>query len=71
MATVNVPREQLAKILTDAEVLIADVAALVDQGAVAEQRLAAMQEDPSTHRSEEELDAYLARRGVQLDRVDD
>ena len=71
MATVNVPREQLTKILTDVEVLIADVEALVDQDSIARQRLEAMREDPSTRRSEEELDAYLAQRGVQLDRVDD
>jgi len=71
MTTVSVPREQLAKILTDVEVLIADVAALVDDEAVARQRLAAMRENPSTRRSEEELDAYLAQRGVELDRVDD
>ena len=71
MATVTVPREQLAKILTDVETLITDVAALVDQDSIARTRLAEMQEDPSVRRSEKEFDAYLAQRGVQLDRVDD
>ncbi len=71
MSTVIVPRDQLAKILTDVEVLIADVEALVDQDAVARQRLAAMRADPSVRRPEHELDECLADRGVELDRVED
>ena len=71
MATADDPRERLARILTDVEVLIADSTAPVDQDSIARQRLAVMGEDPSTHRSEKELDAYLAQRGVRLCRADD
>ena len=71
MTTVSVPHEKLAKVLSDVETLIANVASLVDQDAIATQRLGGMRTDPSVRRSERELDEYLATRGVQVDRVDD
>ena len=71
MTTVTIPRDQLVKILTDVEVLVADVEALVDQDAIARQRLATMRADPSVRRPEHELDERLADRGVELDQVDD
>ena len=70
MTTVSVPQEKLAKVLADVEVLIADVASLVDQDEVTAQRLRAMKTDPSVRRSEQELDEYLTARGVKIDHVD-
>ena len=71
MTTVSVPREKLAKVLSDVELLIADVSSLVDEDTIAKDRLTAMRTDPSVRRSEDDLDEYLAKRGVHVGRVED
>lgn len=64
MTTVSVPREKLAKVLSDVELLLADVSSLVDEDTIAKDRLAGMRTDPSVRRSEDDLDEYLAKRGL-------
>ena len=71
MTAVSVPREKLAKVLSDVELLITDLTSLVDEDTIAKERLTAMRTDPSVRRSEDDLDEYLARRGVHVDRVED
>ncbi|MEK6963701.1 MAG: hypothetical protein AABX70_04695 [Nanoarchaeota archaeon] len=70
MTDVVLPEEKLRKVLTDVEVLIEDVASLIDQDKVAKKRLAEIKADPSIGRSEKELDDYLRKRGVKIDRLD-
>lgn len=62
MSTITVPKEQFRKVLDDVEVLIEDVAALLDQDDIAQRRLADITKTPSIGRSEQELDDYIARR---------
>lgn len=64
MKAVTLSGEQFEKLLEDVETLVEDVAALVSQDEIARQRLAEIKDDPSIGLSEEELDAYLKRRGV-------
>ena len=45
MTSVSVPREKLAKVLSDVELLIADVTSLVDEDTIAKERLTAMRAD--------------------------
>lgn len=67
MATITVSEEQLGRVLTDVETLIRDVGSLLDSDDVVKKRLAQIRANPSIGKSEEELDEYLQKRGVQID----
>jgi hypothetical protein len=67
MAMINIPEEKLNKVLADVEMLIEDVADIVDQDEIVKKRLEDIKEYPSTGKSEKELDEYLKKRGVKID----
>lgn len=67
MTSVIVPKDKLNKVLLDVEILIEDVASLLNQDEIAEKRLVDIKTNPSIALSEEELDSYLKRRGIKLD----
>ena len=71
MPLIMVSEEQLNKVLADVEHLLTDVSALLNQDAVAAQRLVELNAKPEIAKSEQELDAYLEQRGVDLGRVGD
>ena len=67
MAIVSIPSETLNKILTDVEVLIEDVAILIDQNEMVRKRLQEIKENPSIARPEKDMDIYLKKRGVKIE----
>ncbi len=67
MATITISEEKFNKVLADVEVLIDDVAELLDQNEIAKQRMAELKLNPSIGKSEKELDEYLRKRGVKID----
>jgi len=52
-------------VLSDFEVLLEDVTALVHRDDIVKQRIAEIEANSSIGRTEEELDEYLKRRGVK------
>ncbi len=64
MESVNFPKNELNKVLIDVEVLIEDVASLLNQDEIAKKRLTEIKANPSIALSEEELDNYLEKRGI-------
>tara|TARA_Y100000310_G_scaffold338992_1_gene430245 strand:+ start:12692 stop:12895 length:204 start_codon:yes stop_codon:yes gene_type:complete len=67
MSTINISEEKLNKVLADVETLIEDVASLVDQDEIAKKRIKDIKSNPSIGKSEEELNDYLKKRGVNLE----
>lgn len=67
MGSITISEEKFNKVLADVETLIEDVASLFDQEEIAQKRMAEIQADPSIGKPEKELDAYLKRRGVNID----
>ena len=67
MTTVIISEDKLHKVLEDVEVLIEDVASLLDQNKIARARLVEIKANPSIGKSEKELDDYLKKRGVKLE----
>ncbi|MBS3066351.1 hypothetical protein J4205_00875 [Candidatus Pacearchaeota archaeon] len=67
MASISVPVDKLNKVLMDVEVLIGDVALLINQDETAKKRLLDVKNDPSKSVSEEELNSYLKKRGVEIE----
>ena len=66
MTTITLSEEKLNKVLTDVETLIEDVAELLDQDSIAKQRIEDIKTNSSTGKTEEELDTYLKKRGVNI-----
>ena len=64
MKLINIPKDTLNKVLIDVEILIEDVASLLNQDEIAKKRLIEIKKNPSIALSEEELDNYLKKRGV-------
>jgi len=64
MKLINIPKDTLNKVLVDVEVLIEDVASLLNQDEIAKKRLIEIKKNPSIALSEEELNNYLKKRGV-------
>jgi len=64
MKLINIPKDTLNKVLVDVEVLIGDVASLLNQDEIAKKRLIEIKKNPSIALSEEELNNYLKKRGV-------
>ena len=67
MASISVPVDKLNKVLMDVEVLIGDVALLMDQDEIAKKRLSDVKNNSSKSVSEEELNVYLKKRGVEIE----
>ncbi|MBI2575376.1 hypothetical protein HYV82_05825 [Candidatus Woesearchaeota archaeon] len=67
MAQITVSKEQFSKILSDVETLIEDVTVIVEQDAIAKKRLAEVKANPLIGKSENELNDYLKKRGVQVE----
>ncbi|PIN76059.1 hypothetical protein COV18_01395 [Candidatus Woesearchaeota archaeon CG10_big_fil_rev_8_21_14_0_10_37_12] len=67
MTTITIQKEKLSKVLEDVEVLIQDVSELVDQNMLVKQRIANIQKSPEAYKTEEELDTYLKKRGVNIE----
>jgi len=67
MASISVPVDKLNKVLMDVEVLIGDVALLINQDEIVKKRLSDIKNDPSKSVSEEELNSYLKKRGVEIE----
>ncbi|KHO54071.1 MAG: hypothetical protein QT10_C0020G0006 [archaeon GW2011_AR19] len=55
MKLINIPKDTLNKVLVDVEVLIGDVASLLNQDEIAKKRLIEIKKNPSIALSEEEL----------------
>ena len=64
MKLINIPKDTLNKVLVDVEVLIGDVASLLNQDEIAKKRLIEIKKNASIALSEEELNNYLKKRGV-------
>jgi hypothetical protein len=67
MAPILVSEEKLNKVLLDVETLIVDVSSLLDQDELTKKRLADIKANPSIGISEQELNQYLAKRGVTIE----
>jgi len=67
MTSITLPKDKLNKVLLDVEVLVEDVALLLNQDEVVEKRLSDIEEDSSIGVEEEELDNYLEKRGVKVE----
>ncbi len=67
MAQIIVSEEKLDKVLKDVEILIEDVASILDQNKIVRQRLKDIKQTPSIAKSEKDLDNYLTKRGVEVD----
>ncbi len=67
MTAITVSQEKLDRVLADVETLIEDVSLLLDQDAIAKRRLDEIKANPSLARSEQELNAYLKKRGVEIE----
>jgi hypothetical protein len=65
--TITLSRERFKKVLLDFEVLLEDVTELVNRDDIVRQRIADVKSDPSMGKTEDELDAYLKKRGVKVD----
>ncbi|MFZ2456554.1 MAG: hypothetical protein WAX07_08760 [Candidatus Altiarchaeia archaeon] len=65
--TITLSRERFKKVLLDFEVLLEDVTELVNRDDIVRQRIADVKSDPSIGKTEDELDAYLKKRGVKVD----
>ena len=65
--SITVSRGRFKKVLTDFEVLLEDVTALVNRDDIVGTRISDVKTNPSIGRSEKELDAYLKKRGVKVD----
>lgn len=69
MSTIAISQEKLNRLLTDVETLIEDVSSILDQDELAKKRLSEVKSNPSISISEHELDAYLTKRGVKIERM--
>ena len=67
METVTIQKEFLSKILTDVETLIDDVELALDSKVI--QRAQDVETGKVTGRTEKDLDNYLKRRGVKIERM--
>ena len=67
MTNITIPEEKLQKVLQDVETLIEDVTTLLDQDSIVKQRIAELRVDPTLGKSEQELDGYLKKRGVNIE----
>jgi len=67
MNTITLSEDRFRKVLADVEVLVEDVTALINQDDIVKKRIAEIKANPSIGRTEEELDEYLRRRGVEID----
>ena len=67
MEQILVSPEKLNKVLMDVEVLIEDVASLMNQDEIAKKRLLEVKDDLSMGVPEEELDNYLKERGAEIE----
>ena len=66
METIMMPAKALVQVLVDAERLLKDVEEFMDVDTVALRRLREMEVNPAMGSTEEELDAYLRKRGVHV-----
>ena len=66
MASINISEDKLNKVLADVEVLIEDMALLLNQDEITKKRLKDIKNDPSIGISEEGIDNYLKKRGVEI-----
>ena len=66
MGAITVSEEKLDTIIADFEVLIEDIASIVDQDMIAKKRLADIKKNPSLGKSEKYLYNYLRNRGVKV-----
>jgi hypothetical protein len=65
--TITLSKSRFSKVLSDFEVLLEDVTELINRDDVVRQRIADIKVDPSIGKREEELDAYLRKRGIKVD----
>ncbi len=71
MKALIIPKENFGKILNDIEILIQDIKNIpLVEDEIAKKRISEIEASPSIGKSEEELDQYLQKRGVKIDRVD-
>ena len=66
MGTITVSEEKFNKVISDVEALIEDVSSLFDQDELVKQRIKEIKANPSVGKSENDLDAYLRKRGVKI-----
>ncbi len=64
---ITISEEKFNKVIDDVETLINDVVDLFDQDEIAKKRLAEIASNPSIGKSENDLDSYLKKRGVNID----
>lgn len=68
METLTISREKFGKILTDIDILLSDIEEL-SPDEIVRQRIADINADLTLGKSEQELDEYLKKRGVQIGRM--
>lgn len=72
METITIPKSSFGKILNDVEVLIEDIEKISQaENEVIKGRIQDINTNPAIGKTEEELDEYLLKRGLKLDRLDD
>ncbi len=64
MTSVIVPTDKLDKVLRDMEMLVEDVALLMNQEEVVKKRISDIKVNPSIALSEKELEDYIHKRGL-------
>ena len=67
MAQILIAEEKLDKVLKDVEILIEDVASILDQDKIVKQRLKEIKQNPTIAKSEKDLNNYLTKRGVEVE----
>jgi len=67
MDTMTISGDQFRKVLVDVETLVEDVTSLVNQDVIVRKRIAEIKANPSIGKSEEELDEYLKKRGIEIE----
>ena len=71
METVTIPKAKLDLVISDVEKLLTHFEELVDsQNLIVRERLNDIKKGKVVGKSEEELDEYLKKRGVQVDELD-
>ncbi|PIN91369.1 hypothetical protein COU57_00995 [Candidatus Pacearchaeota archaeon CG10_big_fil_rev_8_21_14_0_10_32_14] len=67
MDTLIVSKDKFEKVLGDFEILIKDVASFLNQDDIVKNRIKEINNNLTIDSSEDELDAYLKKRGVQVE----
>ena len=67
METITIPKDTFGKILSDIDILLRDLQEIeIVNDTVVRKRITDIEATPSIGKTEEELDAYLRKRGIKV-----